>query len=157
MYGMKHYITVPTRITPTSKSCLDNIISNINPEVIISKVIDADIADHLTLFLEIKDFNILSDTSYVNKRFINERTILQFAEKLSEISWHGLEMGNYCSQEICNIIFTILCPIVDLCFSIKKIRSGDKKILWFNEELRVQRNQVFQNKSRFKKTNSLED
>ena len=47
--GLRNTINLPTRITETTDTILDHIITNVNPESIVSGVITQDVSDHLPI------------------------------------------------------------------------------------------------------------
>lgn len=99
MYGFKHYISQPTRITPTSRLCLDNIISNMYPDEICTGVYDPSLADHSGIFLKIK--NVIKETGneWVKRGIMNSERIPNFSNRLTKTNWHDLDLDDYDRNE----------------------------------------------------------
>lgn len=157
MYGLKHYIHEPTRITPTSRSCLDNVITNINHDQLFTGVFDTDLADHSAVYLKIKNITKVQTDTLLKKRIINKNRLELFASNLNEISWHDLKLDDLNSNEITKKILEIFALNLDLCFPLKICKKTYKKCEWFNNDLREMRKKVFSDKTKFKKTNLMFD
>ena len=88
--GVIPIINKPTRITPTSITAIDNILTNSFFDLTLKTgIIKTDISDHFPIY-----FSTKTETSYENvpsgkyyKRIINDTTINNFKEKLSNLNW----------------------------------------------------------------------
>ena len=81
----------PTRITPNSKTLLDNILYNNVTKNIISRSITTLISDHLTQFLLISIQNLFSKHQMVNidvKRSLRNINSMVFEEDLKKVNWN---------------------------------------------------------------------
>ena len=84
------YITLPTRITPRSKTLIDNIFHNNFDESIISGNLITDILDHLAQYIIIP--KILQHES---KEIIHKRCFKNFNEDLFEKNLKNINWGYY--------------------------------------------------------------
>ena len=108
-------ITIPTRITPKSKTLIDNIFHNYVINDIISGNLTISISDHLAQFLIIpyQDTNIKPKSTHVFKRNYSKFNQEDFLLDLLSIDWEKhLQLNNknvnYSFDEFLKIITTIL-------------------------------------------------
>ncbi|XP_045468062.1 uncharacterized protein LOC123676292 isoform X2 [Harmonia axyridis] len=89
MYNLKPLVIKPTRITPTSKTCIDNIFSNIEDETV--TILQPHLSDHLAITCR---FNMIEDvtTKYkiITKHNVNEQSLEKFGIELSTVDWSEL-------------------------------------------------------------------
>ena len=106
-------INSPTRITPYSKTLIDNIFYNNVTKNIISGNITTSISDHLTQFLLISNQNPLSKNQMLNtdeKRSFRNINSMAFEEDLKRVNWNeALTL----SEENPNSSFKAFLNIVD--------------------------------------------
>ena len=93
-YNFIPAITLPTRITETSMTLIDNIFIKINKENITDKIwagnIYSDISDHLPNFIAVQNHRSIPTNSPRKKvRLFGDRNIEKFANGLSAIDWSG--------------------------------------------------------------------
>ena len=82
-------ITVPTRVTETTATLIDNIFTNVLGKTMKSGVLSMDIADHCPIFLiTFKEQTKQSTTLYHKyKRKINETNRAKFKLKVGKYTW----------------------------------------------------------------------
>ncbi len=140
------HITLPTRITDTSATLIDQIFvkynSNVMSEGIISGNLISDISDHLPnilLFGKQSDSNNnKSDRPLI--RLFSEKNIMKFKEFLSEIDWN-----QHFSEKDASENFDVLSDNInkgfDTCFPLKRLskrRSKDKP--WVTKGIKISSN-----------------
>jgi len=85
-------INRPTRVTETSATLIDNILTNQHDVISLNGIIPTDISDHFSVFhvhnCEITNY-IDNDSKY-NKYLINEKTLHNYNELLKQKSWHNV-------------------------------------------------------------------
>ena len=85
-------INRPTRVTETSATLIDNILTNQHDVISLNGIIPTDISDHFSVFhvhnCEITNY-IDNDSKY-NKYLINDKTLHNFNELLKQKSWHNV-------------------------------------------------------------------
>ena len=87
-YSFLPLIDKPSRITQSSFSLIDNIITNNFNSDISSGLFVNDISDHFPVFQVSKKYNLSKNASIYERRKINENTITTFKEKLVVIDWN---------------------------------------------------------------------
>ena len=91
-------VTLPTRITDTTMTLIDNIFmkfdrKNIH-EMVVSGNIYSDISDHLPNFIIIDDGNYRSSKNdRPNVRLFGERNLARFVESFSNADWNDFFVG----------------------------------------------------------------
>lgn len=143
-YGLTHKIYVPTRISSSSSSCIDNIITNLDDNIIEVGNFDPDISDHHAQFISICDHqqNINND-SCIKQRIITRGGLDTFYNMMSELSWRDLEIERLDSQDMASAMVDILSRNIDTCFPYRASNRERKQgINWFNKSLRSTRNNV---------------
>jgi len=90
--GLIPLITMPTRITNTSETLIDNIFTNNLSTEHSSGILIADVSDHLPIFTLLNEIRVpkKSGKRYVFKRKINNETIANLNRNLSEESWSNI-------------------------------------------------------------------
>ena len=93
-HALYPHITVPTRITSTTQTLIDNIFSNVFDKVITGGSIYFDISDHLPIFIVIKQtdfpFNVKNNNEAKMKRKENVNTIRALNNDLSQETWEDV-------------------------------------------------------------------
>jgi hypothetical protein len=92
-YGFKYHFSQPTRITSTSKSCIDNIFSNMKSmtDKAETLILNAGAPDHEAILLSLSDLQppplLPSKASVSFKRKFNVDSLTYFRNCLVESSW----------------------------------------------------------------------
>ena len=93
-HALYPHITVPTRITSTTQTLIDNIFSNVFDKIITGGSIYFDLSDHLPIFVVIKQtefpFNIKHKDQMKMKRKENVNTIRALNYDLSQDTWEDV-------------------------------------------------------------------
>ena len=128
-------IHIPTRVTSTSASLLDNVFTNVLNETY-SGVLLTDVSDHFPVYA-ISEICVQSvhKTNSFRKREINEENIQCFIHRIQNASW-TLNSSD-ANKAYDNFLYKFL-TIYDECFPIKVINVNSKynKNPWFNNNLR---------------------
>ena len=108
-------VTCPTRITETSATLIDNIITNaslINP---LSYILYSDISDHLSVYLstDLDSPKARRSCYYYNKRNFGEANLQRFISNIQQTDW---DIDN-CDFTAFSETFT---SIFDNCFPLEK-------------------------------------
>lgn len=156
MYGLRHVVHTPTRITLTSESCLDNVIINLQGVDTKVGVCEPLISDHSGTFLFFKSASVESNVSY-KKRIINNSTLTNFANRLSNYCWDDYKLASLNSNECTDTIIDILKTCAETCFPLRSVYYKNHCIKWFNRELREMRKEVFSLRKNFRNTKTPDD
>lgn len=138
-FNMRITIKEYTRITPNSRSCIDNILTNFKGEYE-ALVIDTCISDHTAQKLVFRLEVGVSD-SYVYRRMFTEENKINFLSKLNEQNWedvYHIDKSNVNDQW--NVFHKYFLNIFYEHFPIKQIKLGQncktrcKHFMNFNNE-----------------------
>ena len=111
-YGYLPYITLPSRITDFSMTCIDHIFVRLNCREkvhnILSGLFYCDISDHLPSFVSIKHNKICSKDERPMTRLFGEKNMANFVRGMETENWNKIYIngGNYYTQFI-TIVFRI--------------------------------------------------
>ena len=127
-YAMLPTVYKPTRITATTATCIDNILTN-SEDIIQSTILVNDISDHMPTILttNIGVVNSKKDNKKsIFKRNHSDVNINKFRQKLSDIEWQNVINNNDVNDDYTKFIekFNIL---YDECIPLKKCTVNRKK------------------------------
>jgi endonuclease/exonuclease/phosphatase (EEP) superfamily protein YafD len=88
--GFIQSISKPTRCTPTSASCIDHFISNINQQTYESIVIVSKISDHFPVLFLKDQLKKHAKSKIILTRDFSEHNVACFSNQLSSINWDGV-------------------------------------------------------------------
>jgi hypothetical protein len=137
-YSFMPTIYKPTRITETTATIIDNILTN-NLNVIKSSIIVTDLSDHLPTILS-TDVNVTNkvDTNKATyKRNHNSHNIALFKKKLAGVDWNEVLNDNNANDDY-NAFITKFEKLYDECIPIKKCnrhKKKDPKLPWITKGL----------------------
>ena len=133
-------ILKPTRITETSATIIDNIMTNPNGKIK-TGIIVTDITDHFpTVFY--KNLNMLKQKSnttnnkYVYRRNHSEDNVSRFKNSLSRVN--GVRYWMVLMQIVTNNFFNKFNYLYDECIPMKKSKTNRKKVPqspWITKDL----------------------
>lgn len=96
MYGINHFVDVWTRITPTTKSCLDNVLTNLSLEEFEVRVHDTHIADHIGVYIRIKNRHSVSTSqNSFCRRMVNNSNISKYLGHLKFVDWSNFLLSEF--------------------------------------------------------------
>lgn len=151
MFNLKHYIHEPTRVTSSSSSNLDNIVTNLSCKEVSVGVWDPHISDHYAIYAVLQNIQgrKISTSNKVMVRAVNEKRIINFAKYLSSICWGNME--SLTATEMSNWLLNYLRTQVDKYFPYVRARNGHRNFhfKWFNQRLREMRKNLFMLKHHF--------
>ena len=126
----------------TSSSCIDYMITNLNPSTYSCSIIQPNIADHLAHILSVIVRNQkLPETGNnisLKKHIVNENTLNTFNYHLSRVDWSNayfLDFPEAFQSFIDSIVwcFEVSCPVKKVVYHNKKHNRE-----WFTEKLKLQ-------------------
>lgn len=150
VYGMKYLVNFPTRVTPHSKTAIDNFITNIDPNCLKVTGVVTQISDHdgqLMEMINVKSENRILTRKQVRKfDYFNTGT---FCRDLSSESWFqvyvsipGLKYDSFYS------IFTYY---FNVNFPKKYVTEKPYKASqWIGEDLKIKQNEIVSLESQFR-------
>jgi hypothetical protein len=123
-------INRPTRVTATSASLIDNIITtDTSNNLLKTGIIKSDTSDHFPIFLSINinTDSVLHEKQVIIKRFINDKNILSFKEQLSLINWNSVSNLSE-ANNMYNAFFKVFYEVYDVNFPKCKINKTKKSL-----------------------------
>ncbi len=139
--GYLPMITLPTRITKTSKTLIDNIFIKTSENNILSKgIITVDISDHYPTYLNIKtNINKTNKRKYFYGRKITNRSNNNFISDLNKETWQQiLTIQNDDTEIKANTFMKIYTALMNKNLPLQRIRHNKYKHKiqpWMNDEI----------------------
>jgi hypothetical protein len=118
----------PTRITATTATIIDNILTNAE-NTVESAILITDLSDHLpTILVSDMNFDVKykQKNKYVYKRCHTGDNIDRFKQELSKINWKTILNNNNADDDY-NAFNKIVIELYDKCIPVKKRSSKYKK------------------------------
>lgn len=130
-YGFTPTISKPTRISSTSATLIDNIITNVT-STITSGILITDLSDHLPIFIKVPARKYIPK-SPIHARNCTTNNIRRFVSSIKENNWDDV-----LDKHDVNVAYDIFYNIVDStyndCFPYRKItKRGKKKHPWITK------------------------
>lgn len=140
-FGYKIIFNEPTRKTPTTATCIDNIITNnyLTFDESMCKTVDFGISDHLGQIIchkaEIVNSNV---KRYSSKRIISQENIRSLYNCLSAENWNNCMSQLTCNESF-NVFFnTVYSSFVNNCPITTKVVNNNKgKSAWVTRGIKV--------------------
>lgn len=126
-YSLIPTIFKPTRITETSATIIDNILTN-NENTVNSAILVTDISDHLPTIIT-TDFKMKSKVTkhnYFYKRMHSNSNIEKLKESLSKVNWQSTLDNNDANDDY-NKFTKTFTDIYDECIPLKKCTRNNRK------------------------------
>ena len=127
-HSMLPTIYKPTRITATSATCIDNILTN-NQDVIQTSILVTDISDHFPTILS-TNLDIVNpkkcDKNFVYKRNHSDGNVSNLKQRLSNVKWNEILDNNDVNDDYDKLVDTFN-TIYDECVPLKKCTFKRKK------------------------------
>ena len=134
-FGCDQLVAEPTRITPTSSSLIDHILTNVSEMVSESGVILNGFSDHLITFCSRRCTKEVASGSNIRQiRSYKNYSQVSFLTVLRRIDWSSILSSrdvNYCLSEF-NSLFR---SAIDSVAPLRDVRVRDKINPWMNGEI----------------------
>ena len=144
MYNMLPLIKKPTRITNTSASLIDNILSNRIQESIynLQGILYSDISDHFPVFSINCLQNIMeNEPQYINKRTISQRNMESFKHDCELTNWNSV-YNEKDAQNAYTKYHKIISKLYDKHFPLKRCKVGYlTKLPWLTNGIKNRQKQ----------------
>ena len=88
------FITQPTRVTPRSKTLIDNIFINFYSPDIISGNLTISISDHMAQFIQIPNQKVLNKPGKILRRCYKNFNNESFTEDINKVDWPNIIKEN---------------------------------------------------------------
>lgn len=139
-YGLLKTVTSLTR----GSACLDNVFTNLNPELYSWQTVDPNMSDHLAVAFTIKNRPVPTSNKRIIYRPITEVGLFVLYNHILSVDWSFISDGNSNCDDKFEQFLNILTKACDISFPEKSRLVNSRhdkalKIHWFNEELKQMR------------------
>ncbi|KAI5716521.1 hypothetical protein M8J76_007997 [Diaphorina citri] len=127
-FNLKTTVSTPTRVTPTTSTCIDNICVNLPPSKILNDVRNfySGIGDHKFAQVVCLEAQPLQNNTKVFTRVYPPKKIPKFLENISNIDFSPIYSTNDVNDKL-SIFYNLLLPTFNHYFPYKTITLGSKK------------------------------
>ena len=134
-FGLKQLIQQPTRITSTSSSLIDHVLTNANDKISQSGILDIGLSDHQLIYCTRKLTKTKTGlTKFINFRTMKKYTKLLFKEKLEDINFPNYENFQDTNLAYSDFINKLTC-VINTIAPIKKKKVKNNSQDWFDGEV----------------------
>ena len=84
--GCSFFVDKPTRVTPSTTSCIDHLHSNLSAERLLNYIVLSDVSDHFGILTKVSDINksYVKNDVYYRRSKLNEKEWKQFNLELKQ-------------------------------------------------------------------------
>ena len=127
-YGFFPKIDGPTRITDSTATLIDNIITNVHLTNVFSGIWTAAVADHLAVFITLPHSiaRRKRSTVFEQTRIYSTQNFDDFKNKLQDVSWNSVYETSDCNEKY-NCFMHIISVLHNQCFPITSIKINPLK------------------------------
>lgn len=138
-YKFSQYIKEPTRVTPTSSTCIDLIFTNFNDGKFFTTVEELGFSDHKGTIIHLNIPNQIKQRVWsTKKRFFNQNNMQKFKLKLNTTNWDEIILNNKNINENYNMFNNTLTDILNECIPTRKIKLQTKhKKYWLTTGIKI--------------------
>ena len=134
-YSLEQLISVPARITESTATLIDHVLTNPPHKIIQSGVIEMSLSDHELIYCTQKTAKLKSNKhNELNIRTIKNYTAENFIELLNKIDFLNYQTFSCVNKAYLDFITKLITAIDTLCPS-KKIRIKGNTKAWFDSEV----------------------
>ena len=134
-FGLKQLIQQPTRITSSSSSLIDHVLTNANDKISQSGILDIGLSDHQLIYCTRKLTKTKTGlTKFINFRSMKKYTKLLFKEKLEDINFPNYENFQDTNLAYSDFINKLTC-VINTIAPIKKKKVKNNSQDWFDGEV----------------------
>ena len=150
--GLKQLLTLPTRITKTSTSLLDHVLTNSTDRVSQFGVVDTGLSDHQLIYCTRKITRTKTNVhKYIKTRSLKNYSQTLFLDKLRKINFP--DYSNFKDINNAYSDFTEkVTPVIDEIAPIKEIRVKNNSQDWFDAEINEEIERRDKSLAKFKKS-----
>ena len=134
-YSLEQLISVPTRITESTATLIDHVLTNSSHNIIQSGVIEMSLSDHALIYCTQKTTKLESKKhNKLNIRTMKNYIAENFIELLNKIDFSSYQTFS-CENKVYLDFITKLLTVIDTLCPSKKIRINGNIKAWFDSEV----------------------
>lgn len=145
-YDLYTTIKIPTRVTSTSSTCIDNFFINSNTSICKAKNIDFNLSDHYSQSIAVEINKVLPiKKEYIRRRNFCENNIKLFNTYLEGEDWVDV-YNQICPNAAFDNFINMFLYYFEISFPLKRVRvradTRKNSRNWISDEIEVMRNRV---------------
>jgi hypothetical protein len=139
-YNFHQYVSEPTRITPTTATCIDLLFTNYVDDNLSTTICDLGFSDHKSIKMCTK-LKIKPTRKYwhTSKRLYNRRNISHFKLELQKTEWNQLLKPDKGINYNYNVFNSTLHNILNRCIPKKniKLKTNKRNKFWLSKGIKI--------------------
>uniref|UniRef100_A0A1B6L8R3 Reverse transcriptase domain-containing protein n=2 Tax=Graphocephala atropunctata TaxID=36148 RepID=A0A1B6L8R3_9HEMI len=138
-YGYRCIFKDPTRLTPISATCIDNVVCNVSHTSVTGQIVELGLSDHLSLTVSLSSSISLSvRPQFLSKRSFTQYNIDKFCTTLSVEDWSMCLLSSCCEKSFDHFFSVLYSTFLD-CFPLitKKKTLNDRSNKWITKGLKI--------------------
>ena len=141
-FNIHSTISVSTRVTPLTSSCIDNILTNMDMSEIQTGVLDPLLSDHYGQFIIINYESQSPKSDFYYRRLYTNSKFEDFKFSLKNINWTTIFESNSNASNMMDLFIQIFVSQIQCHFKLCKVSNESKSPVanWFSESLSNMRN-----------------
>lgn len=153
MYNFRQIVKTPTRVTHSSKTCIDHAYTNIHKTKIGNVFCkNINLSDHMSVNVILNVENcIFSPTKHIAKRTFSKQNICSFMFSLESYDWDNILTKNTCPNIRTSSVINVINHFYNIHFPIKKQLFKDITNTWVNDLIRKLRYDIHKTKVKLSK------
>lgn len=138
-YNCEVVFTRATRVTKSSRSCIDNVVTNVNLKSIRGEVIEMGLSDHTSQIIYLNK-NIMNKKKIIITRMLqNKNRIARFIMELQKETWQSCLLKNTSNEAYNEFLlkfkYLFMLAFPTSTFTVKTLNNKKKKS-WITDELK---------------------
>jgi hypothetical protein len=136
-YNLKHAVNVPTRITKTTATLLDVVITNEKKSINSLKIMDLGLSDHYAQILSIPILDFSNIPYRIEKRQFSEANVQEFLYLLNQVTWQEGYVESDVNAKF-NTFMDVFLYCYNIAFPIKTVHVRDTiKNNWITQGIKI--------------------
>jgi hypothetical protein len=123
-YNLKHTVNVPTRITKTTATLLDVMITTESNLIGSSAVRDLGLSDHHAQVLSIPISEFSNAPYRIKRRQFSDDNVQEFLYLLNQVTWQEVYTASYVNAKL-NVFIDIFLYFCNIAFPLKTVYVKD--------------------------------
>jgi hypothetical protein len=123
-YNLKHVVNVPTRITKTTATLLDVVITNEKKSINSLKIMDLGLSDHYAQILTIPVLDFSNIAYRIKKRQFSEANVQEFLYLLNKVTWQEVYVESDVNAKF-NTFMDVFLYCYNTAFPMKTVHVRD--------------------------------
>ena len=135
LFNLQQLINSPTRITPTSSTTIDHVLTNSKENIVQSGTIPCGLSDHLLIYCTRKTSRgVFNSHNTVRIRSMKKYVAENFIDQLRNADWSGC-LNNLCVNSAWKSFQEVFMSVLDNIAPVKEVRIKQRTEEWMTSDI----------------------